>query len=146
MALKDDDGSRSDLVDAARSVAVWAAIAAAVLGGGFALVKVVGTDNALRLIGIEVTTVRFAAESQCNRAREQDTQEETTGCVSDREWIRRFQKACAEGKEPDLIAVYEDGLVARVPKCPASQRDEAREALKQPVPDVRVADVIAEGQ
>ena len=128
-----------DLLGAVKVGAVIVAIGVA----GYLAVTNIGWESTLEFVGIQTTTLTSAPKSQCARAREQSTEDQSFICINDRKWLRAFYRACADGADPGLAFVGPDGAVTDVPKCPRRARAEARHMLTQPIPrDYRVADQI----
>ncbi len=131
-------------VTAAKAIAVIAVIGGAI----FLAVSTIGWERTLRVLGIDVTTVETAADSQCNRAREAGGRDTTIACVPDRKWLRRFVDDCLAQRDPDLVYVDSTGALTGVPKCPPSLRTQAQRYAHKPLPrEFRLADVVqASGQ
>jgi hypothetical protein len=92
---------------------------------------------------VQVSTLLSAPDSQCSRAQEQSTADETVICVSDRSWLRIYTEKCAKAEESGLVYVHTDGVLTRVGTCPRNQRADARSHLGEPIPrHFRVADLV----
>jgi hypothetical protein len=131
-------------VSALKVVAVIGAV-----GGAIALgVSTIGWERTLRVLGFDVTKVETAADSQCNRAREQGGRDMDVACVPDRRWLRQFVDDCVAQRDPDLVYVSSEGVLTGVGKCTPNVRSQAQRYAGRPLPrDFRLADVVqASGQ
>ena len=119
------------------------AVLAAIVTAGYLAVDRWGWEPVAELLGIEVSHVVTAAESQCEDAREQETRDETVACIPDRKWGRRYFDPCAKGEEPGLVVVDLEGELVDIPKCSPGQGRWARSRLDRPIPnDYNVAERI----
>lgn len=119
------------------------AIIGAIGGGGYLAVTQLGWESTLELLGFQVNTVLTAPESQCNRARDQASADESITCKPDRDWLAQFYERCGAGEETGLVYVGETGALDAIGKCPIQVRAAARKRAREPIPrDYRVADMV----
>jgi hypothetical protein len=116
--------------DALKAAAVIAVLAI----GGYLLFHELGTERALTILGFEVTTASTAPDSQCDRAREQESTTDDILCIPDRDWLRRYLKACAQGKADGLVYVDDTGTLTDAGTCTGEARRVAAAARSRPIP------------
>jgi hypothetical protein len=134
--LKESGGTPNNVVvpEGLRTFVATVAVIGGVGVAGYFAVTELGWDRTLEFLGFDIVAVMRAPDSQCGRAREQQTEDEAVTCISDRRWLRAYAQACVDAEEPGLVFVDTDGALTGTGKCPPGPETPSARSPGRPHP------------